>query len=1090
MDLMGQPVYRESLLDARVNLLVERLKPVTLRRVGLAVAVVGEAGVGKTYTVQGLLTRLPCRSATAAASAGPAAWADALPRPVRSAHCAERSLERVALGQTLGPADLAAALASRLKGLAPFVLLLEDVHDADDAASEALTHLAEAVRRVRGAALLVTSREELPSAFVSSKVEPLDGLATREMLEAEAGGSLPDEAFVWMQTKAAGHPLYALEYFRYLSRLGHLWNDGRIWRWRSPAGDLLPASVEALVEQRLDQARSSEPARRAIAALALLGAEAQTSLWARVAGLTEPEIDAASGGLKSAGVLLASVEETGTGVGFAHPLFREVTLRTLDPTELRDMARRAVEALKGSPLEAARFTEQAGLSSEEVLPVLIAAADASVDPLAAARLRAAASRRATGAERARLAYAAAKVLENHDLGEAQTLFEVAVTHPDTLREALLPLVHILALTGKQREADELADRLTRTAFPEVHPAALHLTSRNVAGDHQGAWAVWQEFPELQTAGSPELLRAATAAALATGRMADARDLIERGLTVAGDVPTQCELLSLRALIQFHTGDPSGADATMAEVLDLLGGLDVPRLRATALLNRAAFLRMRGEYEATAECLEESLRIRQGSGDGKAYAFAMVGLADLRIEQGRFEQAEDLLTEAVGTLELYGPDRRQLIAALAIASKLGASKGTRLGRLTGMRQAERALSEARRAGNTRLLRETLIDAALALAGDQAERALVLVEESAALAEAAGASPTDAYRESWAAGLAQMSLGHLDAAESSLGAALEIASKVEGAIEMHKIGLQLARLRTDVADAKARLAWFETRSLNHGATLARELFPELDAVDAGAVSAAVEESSPWVLEVLGPVQLRAEGPPTKSAREPVPLRGEKRRLLLSALLEARASGRQGVSRLDLMELIYPGQDEVKANISLRQLVLVLRREFGLQLVITTADGYALGACDSDLDRFLAEPDSVLWRGPYLGGMELDGPLRDTLHLVLARFVQELSERDPQEAARLGTILFEAEPYRRDYLAIGLDALRAAGNHRSLAGRYRDARAQSAELGVDLPERWQDFLVEEARERAVDHYLEPPPTAGVRAQRRGDGPKDRPA
>ncbi len=1004
--------------------------------------------------MHGLLSRLPCRSATAAAGAGPAAWAAALPRPARPALWAERSLERVVAGQVLGPADLAAALASRLKGVTPFALLLEDAHEADAASHEALAHLAEAVRQVRGAALLVTSREELPPAFVPSKVEPLDDRATLEMLEAEAGGPLPEEAFAWVQAKAAGHPLYALEYFRYLSRLGQLWNDGRIWRWRAPAGDLMPASVEALVEQRLEQARGSEADRRAVGALALLGAGAEVPLWARVAGLSESENEEAVRRLARAGVLLEA--EGRPGADFAHPLFREVTLRTLDPNELRDMARRAVEALKGSPLQAARFIEQAGLSATEVLPVLIAAADASADPLTAARLRASASRLATGAERARLACAAAKVLEHHDLAEARTLYEVAVAHPDTLADALLALVHLLALSGKQREADELADRLTRTAFPDVHPAALRLTSRNVAGDHQGAWVVWQEHPELATAGSPEMLRAATAAALATGRMAEARDLIERGLAVAGDVPTHCELPSLRALIQFHTGDPLGADATMGEVLELLRELDAPRLRATALLNRAAFLRMRGEYEATGECLEESLRIRQGSGDGKAYAFAMVGLADLRIDQGRFEQAEDLLTEAIGTLELYGPDR-QLVAALAIASKLGAAKGTRLSQLTGMRQAERALSEARRAGNARLLRETLIDAALALAaGGQAERALGLVQESAALAEAAGASPTDAYRELWAAGLAQLSLGRLEAAEGSLGQALAIASKVEGAIETHRIGLHLARIRSDVADASERLAWFEARALGHGAALARELFPELEAAGAAAEAPSAKEPAPWVLEVLGPMQLRGERVPQEQAREPVLLRGEKRRLLLAALLEARAGGRHGLSRLDLTELLYSGQDELKAGVSLRQLVLGLRREFGSQLVLTTVDGYALGACDSDLDRFLAEPESTVWRGPYLGGLELDGPLRDTLHLVLARFVQDLVERDPQEAARLGTILYEAEPYRRDYLAISLEALRGAGNHRSLGRRYRGqgtvrrARRRAAGALAGLPRR----------------------------------------
>lgn len=166
----------------------------------------------------------------------------------------------------------------------------------------------------------------------------------------------------------------------------------------------------------------------------------------------------------------------------------------------------------------------------------------------------------------------------------------------------------------------------------------------------------------------------------------------------------------------------------------------------------------------------------------------------------------------------------------------------------------------------------------------------------------------------------------------------------------------------------------------------------------------DAADWVLEVLGPMQLRGAGT--------LPLCGEKRRLLLAALLEARVSGRQGLSRLDLIELLYPEQDELKAGVNLRQLALGLRRDFGAQLLLTTPDGYALGACDSDLDRFLAKPGTVAWRGAYL--------------------------------------------------AIGLEALRAAGNQRSL---YREAGSQAAELGENLPQRWQDFLAEEARSGRSD-------------------------
>lgn len=963
----------------------------------------------------------------------------------------------MAAGENLPTADAVAALTSRLKSLAPFVLHIEDAHEAGQEGRDVLVALADAVRRARGAALLVTSRNELPQPFVASLIEPLDEGSSRSLLEAEAGGSLPADSVAWVFERAAGNPLYTLEYFRYLSRLGHLWNDGRTWRWRAPADDLMPVTVEALVEQRLRQAYGTEgePAVRAVLqALAYLGVEASDRLLATVAGVDESQVASAQNRLVLARLLTGS-----DGAAFTHPLYREVALRTLEPRLRQEFARRALAALSDQPLLAAAFVEDAELPADMALKSLLAAADAADAPLAAARLRAAAVRLATGSERARLALAAANVLHNHDVPEAQRLLQIAVEDPATRPDALLGLVNLLAMMGRQREADELADRLTSSTYPGMPPAALKLSSRNIASDHRGAWEVWESHPELSEKNSPELLRAAGSAALATGRMAEAATLIERCEATTEDLGMRCEMLFLRALLQFHGGNPAGAEALMTDLFALLDTLDAPRLRATALMNRSVFLRLAGRYEEVGDCLAESLRIRQGGGDGKAYASAMVGLADLRLEQGRFDEADDLLTEALTTLEIYGPSR-QLTVARTYASKLGMAQGTSLSRLAALRQVERALSEARSGQNPRLVREVLIDAALAhAAGGDPAQALAYADESAALAATAGDSPVDAYREWWARGTAQQALGDLQAAEAAYARAYEGAAASEGAIEMNKIGLQLAAVRGDADDAAKRRAWFRDRGLELGALLARELFPQL-ADEGGQKAETPDLPHRPRIDVLGPMRFSAD-----PSRASTPVKGEKRQMLLAALLDARVSGRHGLSKLDLFDLLYPGQEEAKAGVSLRQLVLVLRRDLGPNLVHSTPDGYSLGDCDSDLDRFLERPSSVSWRGHYLGGLPLDGQVRDTLHAVLARHVLDLSADDPQEAARLGQILHEAEPYRFDYLGICLEALKAAGSHRSLESLYARVRSQAAEFGEDLPERWQDFLADDSRSRVPD-------------------------
>ncbi|WP_036219657.1 hypothetical protein, partial [Calidithermus chliarophilus] len=73
--------------------------------------------------------------------------------------------------------------------------------------------------------------------------------ASTALLQGQAGGALPPEACEWIYQRAQGNPLFTLEYFRHLGRLGHLWSDGHRWRWRAPEGEPMPTSVEALIVQ-------------------------------------------------------------------------------------------------------------------------------------------------------------------------------------------------------------------------------------------------------------------------------------------------------------------------------------------------------------------------------------------------------------------------------------------------------------------------------------------------------------------------------------------------------------------------------------------------------------------------------------------------------------------------------------------------------------------------------------------------------------------------------------------------------------------------------------------------------------------------
>src|SRR5690606_33406099 len=224
-------------------------------------------------------------------------------------------------------------------------------------------------------------------------------------------------------------------------------------------------------------------------------------------------------------------------------------------------------------------------------------------------------------------------------------------------------------------------------------------------------------------------------------------------------------------------------------------------------------------------------------------------AELRLEQGRYDEAGDQLAEAIATLELYGPSR-YLINARSVASALGLARGTSLGNLGALHNAEQSLTAARATGNPRVVRELLFDASMAnTATANAERGLELAHESTALAAAAGNSPTDNYRALWAEAHATAVLGREEDAEALLQAAYDLAVQAEGAIDTHKIGLTLAGLREDEAAVKEHASWFSKRGLLNGVALAARVMRTVAPAD-------VDDASRPRLDVLGPLQLRSE------------------------------------------------------------------------------------------------------------------------------------------------------------------------------------------------------------------------------------------
>ena len=249
-----------------VSQITRQLSAVVSKRVGLAVGLWGEPGIGKTYAARTILEGVPCRHVTLHATANAKQIVSAIPRAKSLPSWVAAQLERVERGDGLEPETLAALLG----GSAPFVLHFEDVHEADPQRSALIEGLARAVGQIRGVALLVTSRNELPQPFINHRLEPLSRIETVNVLTTELKSAMPESGLEWLLTRTRGNPLFMLEFSRYLRRQGFLWSDGESWHWRAPASDFVPVTVETVIAQFIAGLRISNDAQVALRARAML----------------------------------------------------------------------------------------------------------------------------------------------------------------------------------------------------------------------------------------------------------------------------------------------------------------------------------------------------------------------------------------------------------------------------------------------------------------------------------------------------------------------------------------------------------------------------------------------------------------------------------------------------------------------------------------------------------------------------------------------------------------------------------------------------------------------------------------------------
>jgi tetratricopeptide (TPR) repeat protein len=1000
-------------VSAIVELLSRGLRRIVSKQSSQVIGLWGEPGIGKTFTANAILNELSCPHLRLHANMSTLDLLRALPRAKKLPVWAEVQLERMARGEVTDTPVFAEAVATSLMALAPFVVYLEDVHEASPGRLEMIRAIAGAVARSRGVALLVTSRAELPEPFVNHRLEPLDQAQTRVVLEAQLGASLPDEALEWIGSRTQGNPLFALEFLRYLSRQGLLWSDGQQWRWRAPKDDFVPVTVEALIEEFTAGVLTSNALRAALEARTMLPAEFEVAhlrdLWARVADLDPESLERLRADLERGGLL--------RGTDFAHPLFGEVIATGLPLARRQHLAQRVYECLGGQhPILAVRFLSDAGLEPEEALSVIeraITDARNAGQSIQANRLLALSVTWRSGADKARAALEAAQGLYETSFHEVQELIQVVLEIEPENVAAIYLLVEWQLVARVGSTALEALNQLPPSERLNLRWWERQIKFAFLLEDWAETKRLWFEHPDFHANAPAMAIHDVAFAHQYTGDPLGALALAEMGLEHMDLKPLErCDLWNIQGCALGMLDRHEEAIAAYSRAIDLAAPLGVYVWVSTYHGNRAESLDKLARLEEAIADAERCVQLRLHHGSPAQLASSQPFLGVLLTHHGEYERAEAVLLETEALHETLAANRFQVVNHLALCELYLAWEAPH-GRMLARRYAVSALELARGRSETDLLIESL-EACISveLRGRKPQNAKSLLEEFTALIEGHQA-------QSWSARLAflqgQYSLiAQPEQTRTHLERAVKLAESSGIIWQAQAFAIELDRLNNDLEAARSRLAWFEARGLNWLADRLRQRFPELEPkveMDTAPTAEIVRAR----LLILGPVTLELDG-------QAVPTRARKRLEILVYLLEARIAGHAEVTLAELLETFYPHQMAEDSKSTLRQQVYLIRSSLGNESILSTQDGYALGNVSSDAEDFLLTGDPELWRGPYLERLG-DGwhpGVRDALVLALRSRVQELLETDTSNAARLAQILLELEAFDPEILRLCLLAL----------------------------------------------------------------------
>lgn len=522
------------------------------------------------------------------------------------------------------------------------VLLVEDVHHADDATLDLLVYLGHRLHDHRMTLVLTHRDDEVTPShpvhrLVSGSEDHLAVNLTRLDDEDVAGyvravlGDRPDLAPLVSRIlkEADGLPLALVEYTRWVMEAE-----------REPSDDWpVPAGVRELVHSRLEGL--SDTARQLVTAAAIAGHDVDEDLVRRIAGRTEEETVEGLEELVVRGLLRPS--GSGRGFDFAHDRIRTVAYAETNAARRRLLHARAADAL-AARVRTRPVSGTAWLIAEH-------ARLGGLEELAATwSLRA--------GDHARTVFANNDARQHYQQALALGHPEPASVHARLARLQVLDGDYTAAL-GSYETAAALAEDELAAAAIEHELGALHLRrgSWSLARAHLGSALV-------AATGRDDSLAARITADLGLleltgGEPERAAPHAKTALSLAeatGDRYAMAQARNVAGLLDRRRGRTTDAQRHLEHAAALAALSDDPSAYIAALNNLALTTADAGDPDRAVQLLTMALERCEKQGDRHRRAAILNNLADVHHGIGDEERSMELLKLAVSEFAEIGEER--------------------------------------------------------------------------------------------------------------------------------------------------------------------------------------------------------------------------------------------------------------------------------------------------------------------------------------------------------------------------------------------------------------------------------------------------